>query len=298
MNPLLVALTQPPEQVSEIGVHNLSNLLELGFDVVQSSLSPQTWKSLVRHSFFNYKNWAKPTELAIFSAVPRLAIQYNIPLVFWGECPLQVGDLGAVGSEPWDANNMGNSNTLASGHQWMLDSSFENKKLIHYKFPSQRSFQDSALQIVYLGWFLGDWGLERNASSACSYGLRVRDEGPLLTGDLKGVSNLDEDWHNMNQMMKYLKFGFGKVTEYVCESIRMGVISRDEGIPIVEKYDGKISAHHVSTFCAYIGISESEFWNVARSAVNLIYLTSGLIISSHLNSRLVQDYETSICGHH
>ena len=72
----------------------------------------------------------------------------------------------------------------------------------------------------------------------------------------------------MNQMMKYLKFGFGKVTEYVCESIRMGVISRDEGIPIVEKYDGKISDHHVSTFCSYIGISESEFWNVARSAVN------------------------------
>ena len=73
MNPLLVALTQPPEQVSEIGVHNLSNLLELGFDVVQSSLSPQTWKSLVRHSFLIIKIGLNPPNLpflVLFHALP------------------------------------------------------------------------------------------------------------------------------------------------------------------------------------------------------------------------------------
>ena len=150
MNPLLVALTQPPEQVSEIGVHNLSNLLELGFDVVQSSLSPQTWKSLVRHSFFNYKNWAKPTELAILVLFHALPFNTISPW-FLGRSPSS--------RRPWGRRFSLGMQTiwviriLASGHQWMLDSSFENKKLIHYKFPSQRSFQDSALQIVYLGWF-------------------------------------------------------------------------------------------------------------------------------------------------
>ena len=46
-----------------------------------SAPSPKTWKSLVKEGFMTFTNWAKSTELALYSFVPRLAINYGIPLI-------------------------------------------------------------------------------------------------------------------------------------------------------------------------------------------------------------------------
>ena len=51
---------------------------------------------------------------------------------------------------------------------------------------------------------------------------KIRSDSVVNTGDPKGVSALDEDWVTLNQMIKYYKFGFGKVTDYVNEDIRLG----------------------------------------------------------------------------
>ena len=65
-------------------------------------------------------------------------------------------------------------------------------------------------------------------------------------------------------MMKYLKFGFGKVTDQVCEEIRLGTMTRDEAIDLVLKYDGKCAPRYIQRFCEYLEISEEEFWEVAE----------------------------------
>jgi hypothetical protein len=67
--PLLACLSYPPEQVTQRGVDNISNLIELGFDVVLSAPAPQTWRRLMRESFDRFTNWARSTELALFSSV-------------------------------------------------------------------------------------------------------------------------------------------------------------------------------------------------------------------------------------
>jgi hypothetical protein len=67
VNPLLVSLGYPPEQVTQRGVDNISNLIELGFDVVISNPAPQRWKHLIKESFQRFTNWAVSTELALFS---------------------------------------------------------------------------------------------------------------------------------------------------------------------------------------------------------------------------------------
>ena len=57
----------------------------------------------MRSAFDIYVNWCKATELALFAAVPRLAIDYKIPLILWGENPgLQLGDLGTLGKTGFD----------------------------------------------------------------------------------------------------------------------------------------------------------------------------------------------------
>ena len=271
LNPLLTCLSYPPQQITERGVDNISKLINLGFDCVIAAPAPGTWQQLMRHSFDRFTNWAKSTELALFSSVPQLAIRYDIPLILWGENPgLQLGDLKTLGRTGYDGNNLRNMNTLSGGAlDWMLEMHKDVGDLIPYRYPTLEDFDQANIQIVYLGWFLGDWSLVNNASYACLSGLEIREDTVENTGDLYGVTSLDEDWVTLNQMIKYYKFGFGRVTDYVNEEIRLGRMTREQGIFTVTKYDDSCSDNYIESFCKYIDISVDQFWKQVRGSVNL-----------------------------
>ncbi|AON56547.1 N-acetyl sugar amidotransferase [Herbaspirillum seropedicae] len=270
LRPLLACLTYPPEQVTQRGVDNISNLIELGFDVVMSAPAPGTWRELMRESFERFTNWARSTELALFSSVPQLAIRYDIKLILWGENPgLQLGDLKTLGRTGYDGNNLRNMNTLSGGGlDWMLQSGHQLRDLIPYQYPSPEEFDRHGLQIVYLGWFLGDWSLANNGMYSATNGLQIREDTVANTGDLLGVTSLDEDWVTLNQMIKYYKFGFGRVTDYVNEEIRLGRLSRQRGIELVEAHDNACSDEYIDSFCHYIGITSGYFWNKVHASLN------------------------------
>ncbi|MBK93422.1 MAG: LPS biosynthesis protein [Rickettsiales bacterium] len=269
LNPLLVCLSYPPEQVTNLGASNLSNLIELGFDVLVSYPSPGHWRKLLKEGFLKFSNWAKSTELALFSTVPQIAIAYKIPLIFWGENPgLQLGDLKTLGKSGYDGNNLRNMNTLSGGKpKWILKD-IPSRELNPYFYPSEEQFKVNGLQIVYLGWFLGDWSLVNNALYSVTDGLNIRSDGVEKTGDLLGVSALDDDWVILNQMIKYYKFGFGKVSDYCNEEIRLGRLRKDEAKTLIEKYDHACDKKYIKSFCDYIEISVDEFWKHVRNSVN------------------------------
>lgn len=271
MNPLLVCMSYPPSQVTDLGAKNLSNLIKLGFDIEIIGPSPILWKKLMKEAFFRFSNWGKATEMALFSAVPVMAIKYEIPLIIWGEnAGLQIGDSGALGATGWDGNNMKAGNTLAGGDiSWMEEVGVKPKDLHFFQYPSEKEFESKGINIIYLGWFLGDWNFKTNGRTSLSYGLSPRMEDAIDTGDPSHVSSLDEDWVIFNQMIKYYKFGFGKTTEYVNEQIRMGYMSRNDAIDLVERYDGKCANRYIESFCKYIDISNKEFWNVIDKNVNI-----------------------------
>ena len=101
-------------------------------------------------------------------------------------------------------------------------------------YPSKSEMIKNNIQIVYLGWFLGDWSLKNNGMISILNGLKIREDNPINTSDLFNTSALDEDWVTVNQMIKYLKFGFGKTTDYVNEMIRLDEISRNDAIKLVK----------------------------------------------------------------
>ena len=271
MNPLLVCLSYPPEQATQRGVNNLSNLSNYGFDCVTIQPAPGVWRKLMRRSFLEHTNWCKSTELALFSSVPRMAIAYQIPLIWWGEnAALQLGDLNVMGKAGWDGNNLRKMNTLSGGdYSWLLDDEIKNEMILQYMYPSEFDIERSHLQIAFLGYFWEVWSLRDNGVYAALNGLEIRTDKPWEIGDPTGVTSLDEDWVTLNQMIKYLKFGFGRVSDYVNEDIRNGRMTRDKGIDLLTKYDGKCSEAYIKSFCDYIDITIDEFWQIVDKSVNL-----------------------------
>jgi len=268
LKPLLVSCNYPPEQLTERGARNISNLISLGFDTINVMPDPQVWKKLMRKSFLEYGNLAKSTEMALYATLPKLSIAYHIPLAFLGENPAtQMGDL-ATGSLNWDANKMKNTNTIAEGSAIYLGDGVAAQDLYWYRYPSDDEMAWANIQVVYLGYFWPNFTKVDNAAFSMTHGLEVRTDTPLERGALHPFEALDDDFVFVNQMVKYFKYGFGKVTDEVCELIRYGRMSREEGFALVEKYDGKCSPEYIRRFCEYIDISEKEFWELAESHRN------------------------------
>ena len=270
LRPLLVCVAYPPKQMTQIGADNLGNLISMGFDIVTATPAPRTAARLSREAFVNFGNVCTSTELALFSTVPRIAINTGINLIFWGENPaLQVGDSAVLGINEFDGNNLRNLNTLSAAPlDWIAKTSDASYKVDHYVYPGKPEFDNKKISIMYLGPAWDDWSVSQNATYAALNGLQLRPHEEDTTGDLSNASMLDEEFTNINMMIKYFKFGFGRTTDQVNESIRSGLITRDKAIEIVEKYDGVCSDSIIEKYCDYIQISTNQFWEVVNKFVN------------------------------
>lgn len=269
LNPLLVCCGYPPLQMTNIGADNMSNLISMGFDVEIFTPAPQSSAQLSLSSFKKFGNVCKSTEMALFSAVPRIAISKKIPLIFWGENPaLQVGDANTEGVNYFDGNNLRNLNTLTDGGiKWIFDE-IDVYKAKAYIYPSKKSFNQAKVDIMYLGPAWDDWSNDDNSIYAALTGLSVRPNDIEVTGDISGASMLDEEFTNINMMIKYYKFGFGRATDICNERIRAGILTRGQAIDLVDQYDGICNDSIILKYCNYVGIGINEFWNIVNDYTN------------------------------
>ena len=269
MNPLLVCLSPPPQQLTMRGANNISNLISLGFDCITINPAPGVWRDLMKLSFYEFGNPFKSTELALFSSVPRYAIAYQIPLIWWGEnSALQLGESSVMGKSGSDGNNLRKMNTLGGGDiSWILQKGFRKQDILQYAYPPRSDFEKAGIRIVFLGYFWKVWSLIDNGNYSALRGLDVRDDKPWEMGEYVGVTALDEDWTPWNQMLKYYKYGFGRTTDYVNEDIRRRRLTREEAVRFVELYDGKCADKYIDSFCAFIEIAVDEFWRYVDSFV-------------------------------
>ncbi|MDF1750931.1 MAG: N-acetyl sugar amidotransferase [Alphaproteobacteria bacterium] len=265
LRPLLLCCSYPPEQATERGARNLSNLVRKGFDLQFVSPSPTTWKEMMRIGFTMHAQWTRSTELALFCSVVKTAVTMRIPLVILGENPALA--FGArTGSSGSDAEGFRQYDTLAgSGIDYWQDQGIPRNKLIWYDIPDTDVCRDLGLQMIYLGYFMKDFNDIANTDHARKHGFFPRegkDAEPSYTGSLNPYESVDEDFVHVNQYLKSVKLGFGKVIQQVSVQIRYGTITREQGIGLVLKYDGKIAPELIDAFCAYLEISREEFQKV------------------------------------
>lgn len=266
LTPLLVTVAYPPRQMSLIGAQNLSNLTNLGFDVLFVGPAPRRSQRLVREAFLRFGNWARPTEMALFAGVPRIAIEKRIPLILWGEnSAIQLGETGMMGRSIWDGNNLRAMNTLSGGGlDWFIDVVADPELLRPYEFPTVEEIERARVQTVFLGPAWRDWSNEINSSIALTHGLMFRPLDAPLTDDPHGTGSVDELFMTVNHYVKWCKFGFGRATDTYNLMVRQGWMTREEAIPLVERYDGQCPDVDIAAFCTYIGIDADTFWATVR----------------------------------
>ncbi len=256
-----------PENITKLGEKNIENLKNQGFDVVTIRPNPKIIKKLIKYDFYQNLNPVKPTEFSLFSSTYIIADKFNIPLIIQGENPgLVLGtSLTGVGtdSNALKANEM---QTLSSG--WEIYSKIDgvNKNDLFWFHYDRKKLEISGTIGVWLNYFIKEYSQKNNAEFSKKYGLIGRDKNfdPNSIGTYNPYFALDSDLAQVNQLLKFIKFGFGQCMDHACYDIREGDISRKEAIELVLKYDGKCSNEYIQEFCDYIEITIDEFWSTAE----------------------------------
>ena len=135
--------------------------------------------------------------------------------------------------------------------------------------PDVQSMKEKGIKAIWLQYYTKEWSQVYNADFAVARGLLGRMSEDLHDiGRYRRFAALDSDLQIVNQMLKYLKFGFGHATDDACYDIREGRLTREEAIWYVTEYDGKCGEQYIEHACEYMGISKEDFWNVADNFVN------------------------------
>ena len=165
---------------------------------------------------------------------------------------------------------------IEGGVDWIINEVGLHKAEV-YMYPNKKSFDKAKLDIMFLGPAWDDWSLDENSIYGALTGLTLRPDDIDITGDITGTSMLDDEFTNINMMIKYYKFGFGRATDTCNERIRNKILTRDEAITLVEKYDGVCDNSIILRYCNYVNISVVEFWDIVNRYVNqdIFYFEKG-----------------------
>ena len=249
---------------NEIGEKNLQNLINLGIDHIDFSINPNVEKTFTRQAFISKGIPLIPMHLAIYNLPIRIAIDFKIPLVLYGEnSAIEYG-----GEKKFHTREVTKEWLLKFGvsggttaKDWVSDELSE-KDLIPYSTQSNHSFKPKA---IFLSTFF-KWSVFITKELALKNGLIIPLDAKTGTHTF---SDIDEEFLvTIHHWLKWYKFGFTRRWDNLSLDIRSGKITREEAINCLISNPDKLPEKEIKEFSNYIDISEVDFFKYANKFRN------------------------------
>lgn len=270
LHPLLVNCV--PDELTDIGRANIDNLSKLGFDIISIRPNPQIARRLARKTFLERGNVVAASEYCLWASAYIMAEKFNIPLIIQGENAALTLGTAKIQETTDDAFSVVQLDTLRGGQVDLLIQGEEDISLddvFLYQIPEVDLMKNKGIRAIFLQYYIKEWSQVGNAEFSVARGMIGRmTENLEDMGRYRRYTALDSNLVFVNQMIKYLKFGFGYATDEACYDIREGRLTREEAIWYVKQYDGKCGQQYIKETCNYLSITEKEFWEVVDRYVN------------------------------
>ena len=273
LNPLCVTATTC--DLSTIGRKNIENLKQLGVDHIEMSPNPRVRAKLNRIGLTMVGDISWPEHVGIFTIPVRAAVQFNVPLIIWGEnSQNEYGGPAAAAT-----NNVLNRRWLEEfGGLLGLRVSdliglegLELRQLIPYTYPSDAELERVGVTGLFLGHYL-PWDGLANMLISQAHGFTTYDR--TVEGSMVNYENLDNHQTGIHDYFKFLKFGFGRATDLACLHVRRGRLTRTDALEIVHRHDGQFPwvylGKSLAEILAPLGMSVEEFVRICDKFTNKI----------------------------
>lgn len=256
VNPLTVTVRPPLEM--ELGNSNLRNFISSGFDHIHITPNKDVMRELNTIGFeemgFPYYGWV----IAIHSAVIRIAVNFGIKLIFYGE----------NGEVEYGGNTDNEDKSIYDNYyhtKFILEDSYEKifsqlkikdkSKLYFFEFPKKKEMEGIGLSHYS---YYENWDPYRNYLVAKEYcGLKEKSDANL--GTFTNFAQTDQDLYILHSYLMFLKFGFGRATADASIEVRRGAMTREQAINLVNIYDGRYPEEYIDSFLSHYQMSVEKF---------------------------------------
>lgn len=261
LRPLCVTWRAPGR--TPLGQRNLDNLIGLGVDHMDVSISPAVERAFTLRAFRRSGDPAIPMHMALFALPLTVAVRFGIPLVLWGEN--SATEYGTTGGQGMGVRLDGawlRRFGVTHGTTWRdwVGDGLTDRDLIAYRTPSDAELARAGVEAVFLGHFF-PWDPERVLAVAGRAGFRADPDGPR-TG-MYAYADIDDAHIAVHHWLKWHKFGFTRSYDNLSLEIRNGRMTRGEAVAMIAARGFEEPTADIAAFCAFTGIDVAEFHRVA-----------------------------------
>ena len=265
MNPL--TCTWPPILYTDYGYKNFKNWLDVGgFDNLSFNRNGSVMKLLTKLSIENLYHPFQTFILGQKNLAVKIALKYDIPLIFYGENEAEYGNPIADNTSSLRDKSYFTFNHLdeiflggVSIKELQEKHNVRLSDLMSFLPAPAAEMAKTDIQVHYLGYYLRWTPQEVYYYAVENTGFEAR---PFRTqGTYSKYNSIDDKIDDLHYYTTYIKFGIGRTTYDAAQEIRNNHITREEGVALVKRFDGEFPDRYFNEIMEYLDINPDYFRN-------------------------------------
>ena len=231
-------------------------LKQIGADSIEFKPDWKIVRKLMLKSLTKTGDFCWHCHCGIYAYPMQVAVKYKIPLLIWGATDYVLEkDMG----KKRDFNFFQQKINLGIQAEKMTDDDISISDLEPFMYPSEEDLK--RLNIV--GINQADY-VEWNVREQVTLIKKELDweEAEFIEGSYVTYDKVECKYIGIRDYLKFLKRGYGRTCQLASVDIRDDLLTRDEGLELMEEYDGK-RPDSLTPFLEDIGLKEHEFMEIA-----------------------------------
>jgi N-acetyl sugar amidotransferase len=266
MHPLTV--TWPPILYTDIGWQNFRNWIEVGgFDNISYRPNGRVHRLLTRRSIENLLHPFQTFVLGQKNLAPKIALQHDIKLVFYGENEAEYGNPLADNEDSLRDKSFYTYEHLDELYlggvavpDLLKEEGLSLSDLMVYLPVDHKEFEKKKIQVHYLGYYL-KWIPQE------AYYYAVEHTGfeanPVRTeGTYSKYNSLDDKIDGFHYYTTWIKFGLGRASYDASQEIRNSHLTREEGMTLARRFDGEFPERYADDVFDYLEMDRDYFFSL------------------------------------
>jgi N-acetyl sugar amidotransferase len=262
MHPLLV--TYNKQYNTKAGIRNLAYLRTIfGCDILTLTVSPKTVKQITRYTLKELGSmyWHCIAGQTVFPV--QTAVRLKIPLIVWGAhqgCD-QVGMFSHLDEVEMTRKYRKDHDVMGIEAEDMLNDSsvLTEVDLRQYRYPHDKEIERVGVRGIYLSNYIR-WDSKKQHELMIEL---YKYETALQQRTFDTYNDVDcFHYSDLHDYIKFLKYGYGKVTDHATREIRLKRLTREKAVALVKKYQPRLpSLQNMRLFQEWIGMDEKELFS-------------------------------------
>jgi len=263
MHPLTI--TWPPILYTEYGRKNFLNWIEIGgFDNLTFKPNGHVHKLLTKLAIQNLFHPFQTFILGQKNLAPKIAINYKIPLIFYGENEAEYGNPIADNASSLRDKSFYEMRDLSEVYlsgfsipELIEKHGLSLNDLMAYLPAPVEDLEKAKIEVHYLGYYLKWTPQEVYYYAVENTGFQAR---PFRSeGTYSKYNSIDDKIDDLHYYTTWIKFGLGRATYDASQEIRNKHLTREDGIALVKQFDGEMPSRYLREVMDYIGMDVEKF---------------------------------------